>query len=568
MKNTNLSIFIAFGLLFVFPSFLNGQQDKTKNKLLMHHELPDGIYSPNSHENLKTSPAYKYMDGIFYTAQTNIDEFGNNILGDAANEPSIAVDPTDPDRMIIGWRQFDDVNNNFRQAGYAYTDDGGEIWTFPGVIDPGIFRSDPVLDSDLEGNFYYNSLTVTGGDYTCDVYKIAAGGFSWDDGTFAQGGDKQWMVIDKTEGTGAGNIYSFWTQSWSTCWPGAFTRSIDGGVSYENCVEVDGEPYWGTMAVGPEGELFIVGSGYFNGVIVAKSTTAQNPAFPVGWDSYEQVNLDGELSGWTQVNPAGLLGQADIGVDISDGSGRGNVYVLSSVVRNSNSDPADVMFARSTDGGENWDTPIRINDDMGTSNYQWFGTMSVAPGGRIDVVWLDNRDDNPGTYWSALYYSYSLDQGETWSSNTKLSLAFDPHVGWPDQDKMGDYFDMESDDDYAHLAWANTINGEQDVYYGRISRIMVSTEDISLQKDILSFSCYPNPANDLATIKFKLNNKSVVKLAICDIYGKEIKTILVAEQDAGTSHVAISTADLSEGIYICRLQAGQHSESVRLVLMR
>ncbi len=64
------------------------------------------------------------------------------------------------------------------------------------------------------------------------------------------------------------------------------------------------------------------------------------------------------------------------------------------------------MFARSTNGGVSWSSPIKINDDPGTSAYQWFGTMSVAPNGRIDVVWLDTRD-NPGSNISALYYSNS-----------------------------------------------------------------------------------------------------------------------------------------------------------------
>ena len=36
---------------------------------------------------------------------------GNNIVGDAANEPSIAVDPTDGNKMTIGWRQFNSVQS-------------------------------------------------------------------------------------------------------------------------------------------------------------------------------------------------------------------------------------------------------------------------------------------------------------------------------------------------------------------------------------------------------------------------------------------------------------------------
>lgn len=61
----------------------------------------------------------------FTHIQVNVDRNGANIPGDAANEPSIAVDPTDHQRMAIGWRQFDTVASNFRQAGHAYSTDGG-----------------------------------------------------------------------------------------------------------------------------------------------------------------------------------------------------------------------------------------------------------------------------------------------------------------------------------------------------------------------------------------------------------------------------------------------------------
>ena len=119
--------------------------------------------------------------------------------------------------------------------------------------------------------------------------------------------------------------------------------------------------------------------------------------------------------------------------------------MLCSVVRNSNPDPLDVMFARSTNGGSTWSNPIRVNDDLSISNWQWLGTMSVAPNGRIDAIWLDTRND-PGGYDSELFYAYSDDGGATFSPNVVLSPPFDPHVGWPQQNKMGDYFHMRSDD--------------------------------------------------------------------------------------------------------------------------
>jgi hypothetical protein len=570
MKKLNPLLCFLSGFLIIIPSISLAQQIKTNRPVdaAMHHEIIGDNYSPNRYKNQKTSPAYSRSGSSFFTTQVNVNENGENIVGDAANEPSIAIDPTNPDRMVIGWRQFDDVNSNFRQAGYAYTSNAGLTWTFPGVINQGIFRSDPVLGCDPQGTFFYNSLTVDDAEnYHCDVFKNVNGEFVWDGGTFAQGGDKQWMVIDRTGGAGDGNNYSFWTSSYSICIPGAFTRSTDRGNSYEDCVTVDGNPYWGTLAVGPNGELYTVGKDQTNSIIVSKSTTARNPESFVSWDFTSTVNLDGTIAGWTEVNPVGLLGQANIDVDRSDGPGHGNVYVLASVQRSSFSDPCDVMFAKSTDGGETWSQPTRINDDESIENYQWFGTMSVAPNGRIDAIWLDTRDSPSLLLMSALYYSYSLDQGETWSVNEKLSEPFDSRVGWPNQEKMGDYFHMISDNSGAHLAWANTLNWEQDVYYGHIIGQYDRIGQELKNKDY-SFSCYPNPSYGKTTIRYILPVKCSVRLVICDIYGKEIKTLVNEEQQAGTHTVDLASTAFSEGYYFCRLHAGTNAENISLVKMR
>ena len=571
MKKTTYLPFLFFGLLIVLPLISRGQQGKAMKlrDAALHHEIPGDPYSPNRYQNQKTSPAYNRSGSIFFTTQVNVNENGENIVGDAANEPSIAIDPTNPDRMVIGWRQFDDVNSDFRQAGYGYTSDGGLIWTFPGVINQGIFRSDPVLGSDAEGTFYYNSLTVDdAGAYSCNVFKNVNGEFIWDEGTFAQGGDKQWMTIDKSGGIGDGHNYSFWTSYYSYCSPGAFTRSINKGSSYEDCVAVYGNPYWGTLTVGPDGELYTVGKDYNDGIVVTKSTTARDPDQIVSWDFMSQVDLDGTISGYTDVNPAGLLGQAYIDVDRSDGPGHGNVYVLASVQRNSTSDPADVMFSKSIDGGETWGPATRVNDDLQIYDFQWFGTMSVAPNGRIDAVWLDTRDAISLPVQSALYYSYSLDQGETWSVNEKLSGSFDSRVGWPNQQKMGDYYHMISDNGGAHLAWANTLNGEQDVYYTHIILQYDGFGNIKTNREDLSLTTYPNPFCGKTSIRYTLPENCNSRMVICDLYGNEIKTLVNEEQSAGAHVVDFTSDEIPAGYYFCRLQAGTHTETIGLVRMK
>ena len=471
-KRYNSIINFVFFLIIVFLivpiltfSQTDGQGQGNPPNPTAHHETKDDDYIPDLRESQGRSPAYNYSMSNIVTTQVNVDANGQNIVGDAANEPSIAVDPNDRNRMTIGWRQFNTITSNFRQAGYGFTLDGGQIWTFPGVIQPGIFRSDPVLDADVDGNIFYNSLSIN--PYTCQVFKSSTGGASWDGGTFAQGGDKQWMTIDKINGPGIGHNYSYWTSSYSICVPGFFTRSTDGGGTFEDCITIPNDPFWGTLAVGPGGELYVGGSIGFD-FQVAKSTNAQISGQTVTWDMTTFVNLDGSITYGIEPNPGGLGGQTSIAVDTSGGPYDGNVYLLCSVERNSNSDPADVMFARSTNGGVIWSSPIKINDDPGVSAYQWFGTMSVAPNGRIDIVWLDTRD-NTGSNISALYYSNSKDGGATWSPNERLSNYFNSLVGWPQQNKMGDYFDMVSDSNGASLAWAATFNGEQDVYYSYIA---------------------------------------------------------------------------------------------------
>lgn len=518
-----LFFLISPGLIF---SQTNEQKKHTPPDRTAHHEIMEGSYIPDLRESQGRSPAYRYSMNSIVTTQVNVDQNGQNIVGDAANEPSIAVDQNNPNRMSIGWRQFNTVTNNFRQAGYGFTTDGGQTWTFPGVIEPGIFRSDPVLDADAEGNFYYNSLT-NNPTFFCDVFKSGDGGSSWGNKTFAQGGDKQWMTIDKTNGPGIGNIYAFWTSSYSVCSPGFFTRSTNSGVSFEDCITIPNDPFWGTLTIGPEGVLYIGGT-IGSDFLVAKSTNAQDSSQIVNWDMTTIVNLDGSISFGGGPNPGGLLGQTSIGVDTSNGPYQGNVYLLASVERYSSPDPLDVMFTRSTNGGVNWSSPIKVNDDPGTSAYQWFGTMSVAPNGRIDVIWLDTRD-NPGTFLSALYYSNSKDGGITWSPNEKLSDYFDPHVGWPQQNKMGDYFDMVSDINGAYLSWAATFNNEQDVYYSFITdTTIVPVELISFNASsdgkevILNWSTATELNNQMFEVQRSLEGSDFATIGF--VYGKGTTT--------------------------------------------
>ena len=277
-----------------------------------------------------------------------------------------------------------------------------------------------------------------------------------------------------------------WSSFAACCGENIFTRSFDGAASFLPPELIFGTPHFGTTAVASDGSVYVSGFvGNFSTLLVLGSANAKDPLQTPVFDIGNVVDLGGPMVLGAEPNPGGLLGQLDIAIDTSAGPTGGNVYALCSV-NPAGADPLDVMFSRSSDGGVTWSPAVRINDDVG-SNWQWFGTISVAPNGRLDVVWNDTRNSGLGNI-SQLFYSSSTDGGVTWTANTALSPSFNSHVGWPNQNKMGDYYDMKSDLLGADLAWAATFNGEQDVYFLRIGERDCNGNGIADPEDIATLT--------------------------------------------------------------------------------
>ncbi len=459
------SFFICLALLSVIP-IASGQT--APHRPLPTEPLEKYDNPPAYIFRLETSPRMVSQYDTFTSYQVNVDANGHNILGDAANEPSIAVDPTNLSKMTIGWRQFNSVTSNFRQGGWGYTTDGGTTWTFPGVLENNVFRSDPVLNSDETGNFFYLSLLET----FCDnIWRSLNGGQSWTrlqpDGA-AGGGDKEWFTIDKTNGIGHGFQYQAWSTA-AACSGGQFSRSTDGGVTWMSPINIPNSPVWGTLDVDTNGNLFIGGGNFGSQFYCIRSSNAQNGGVTPTFDQVTAVNLGGSIEFGAAINPGGLAGQIFLAIDRSGTGTNNNIYMLASVLPTGASNGTDVMFARSTDGGQTFSTPHRINDDpINHNKWHWFGTLSVAPNGRIDSVWLDTRNAANNTD-SQLFYSYSVDGGNTWSANVAVSNSFNPFIGYPNQSKIGDYMTIVSDNTGGNVAYAATFNNEEDVYYVRVA---------------------------------------------------------------------------------------------------
>jgi len=410
----------------------------------------------------------EWTRSVFTSVQVSLDENGHNLWGDANHQPSIAVDPTNSDRIVVGWQQFADKTNTFREAGWAYSEDGGLTWhrESPGVLDQGEFRAHPVVVADEAGTFYYSAATttaITGNVEPCSVlYKSNDGGVTWNEGIDVAVGRHSWMTVDRTTSDGLLYIRGY-------CEVGELLRSADDGDSISDATLL--EVGLGTMTVGPDGTLYVVGTNYpedFYKVAVARSSNAQVMNEEPEFDLVPDVGLVAIQE--NDPNPGNIIARTWIGTDHSDGPYSGNVYVIGTLGEN------DLGFVRSEDGGQTWSEPVRINNDVDVpgDNWQWFGTMSVAP---------DTRNSGADNL-SELFYAYSVDAGETWRGNVPVSPMFDSHIGAPPTNGIGFHYHMLSDNEGANVAYAATFNGEQDVYFLRINTIDCNENGVLDQQEL------------------------------------------------------------------------------------
>jgi hypothetical protein len=85
------------------------------------------------------------------------------------------------------------------------------------------------------------------------------------------------------------------------------------------------------------------------------------------------------------------------------------------------------------------------------------------------------------------------------------------------------------------------------------------------------FECYPNPASDHATIRFQLQKPKQSTVQIYDLSGRVVKSFGSEYRTSGTHELTWDLNNklgsrVSGGTYLCTLQAGKQSRSIKLVV--
>lgn len=178
---------------------------------------------------------------------------------------------------------------------------------------------------------------------------------------------------------------------------------------------------------------------------------------------------------------------------------------------------------------------------------------------RMGYTWRsDGSSFSPGKLDYILYTDSVLEPGNHYVLNT---LAMSP------SDLIN--YGLESDDTNEasdHLPRVMDIAEISSAGFGQ-------NENDNVPTNVGLFPAYPNPFNMTTTISFQLPERFPVNLAIYDLSGRKIITVADIVANPGCHSVMWngkndSGTEVSSGIYLCRLEAGQFIHTNKLILLK
>ncbi|MCF8373801.1 MAG: T9SS type A sorting domain-containing protein [Bacteroidales bacterium] len=512
---------------------------------------------------------YRFLLYLLIVSLPGFGQHTNVLISDASNpeEPTIVINPKNTDQLVAGAN----INNVY------YSQDGGQTWTSNFMASEYFVWGDPCVIVDTLGHFYYFHLSNTDFTYFIDrmiCQKSTDGGMSWSELSYfshdwPKQQDKEWAVVDRANN----NIYVSWTQfdsygSYSTSDSSVilFTRSLDAGATWSqplrinkmagDCIDSDNTVEGAVPTVGPNGEVYVAWVGE-NGIYFDRSID-----MGISWLE-DDIFVSSVPGGWDYVIP-GLMrcnGLPVTACDTSGGPYHGTIYINWSDQRNG-SDDTDIWLAKSTDGGNSWTNPIRVNDDP-AGKHQFLTWMAIDQvTGYLWFVFYDRRN-----YYNALtdvYMAVSKDGGQSFQ-NFKISES---HFAPSNAVFMGDYNNITAHNNVVRPIWTRLDNTQLSVWTALVNTQILEVDQIEESTFSMSQNS-PNPFSEKTLIKYKLYRNSTVSLKVLNVYGQEVAILIDHEKRDFGRHILefdVQSYDLPPGLYFYSLISDQQSIIKKMIV--
>jgi hypothetical protein len=507
-----------------------------------------------------------------FTAASLFAQHTNIMIGNNGEpeEPSIMINPKNPSQMVAG------ANIDL----FYFSNDSGYTWT-EGTLNStfGVW-GDPVIIVDTTGDFYFFHLSNPSFGNWIDrivCQKSLDGGQTWNDGSYTmvdgtKAQDKSWAVVDPQTNV----IYCTWTQFDEYGVPTPtdssiilFAKSTDNGQTWSalqrlnkiagNCYDSDSTVEGAVPTVGTNGEVYVSWAS-LEGLKFDRSLDGGNT-----WLD-DDIFVSDQPGGWDLTVPGiqRCNGLPVTDCDRSNSPYKGNIYINWSDQRNGTTD-TDIWLSKSTDGGNTWCAPKRVNNDP-AGKQQFFTWMTVDQvTGYIWFVFYDRRNytDNK----TDVYMAVSKDGGDTFTNFKISSSYFTPNAGV----FIGDYNNVSAYNNIVRPIWTRMSGGSVSVWTAIIDSTLVGIDNPGVTYDFALEQNSPNPFSDNTFISFKLHHECIASLKVHDIMGREIATIIENEKLPAGRHTRqfdASGYDLKSGVYYFSLVSNEKMMTRKMVFVK
>jgi Secretion system C-terminal sorting domain len=152
-------------------------------------------------------------------------------------------------------------------------------------------------------------------------------------------------------------------------------------------------------------------------------------------------------------------------------------------------------------------------------------------------------------YWAFGYKAFETSPGWDTIYSCGLSLVWDSIPDFRDRWNFGPKFPV------------------------KILTITDADESSNQPEEFGLFQNYPNPFNPVTSIQYAISSRQFVTLKVYDLPGREVATLVNEELEAGIYKVEFNVAQVSRpeitsGIYFYRLEAGNYTETKKMLLLK
>jgi hypothetical protein len=391
-------------------------------------------------------------------------------------EPHLAVDPRDANHLVAAAIVVRNRDLSASDCAAFVSFDGGMAW---GRHDFSLLEcGDPWVAIGDDGTVIVTVLGRAAGqedrpDHLL-VFRSVDGGRTWlGPLSLGTGHDHETIAVDRSVGPFKGSFYVASTNKREE--PGGKTRDVafvvrssDGGRSFQPPTSVS----LSNLSMNAQNPVVLS-----DGTLVASvgdylRQTDEGAAWLERERDWVLTSSDGgkTFSIPMLVSEACFKSFGTLAVDATPGPFRDRLYWTCTSYHFE-----DVYLHHSSDRGERWTKPIRVNQASGTSPYVRTPSLAVNRDGVVGIAWYDGRNARErykrDFICQEIYFTASLDGGDTFLPEMKVSseksCPMSPENGeaawrWP---AGGDYMGLAAAPDGQFLlVWADSRTGRYELH--------------------------------------------------------------------------------------------------------